>query len=76
MATWSTFDGDPEVEALAREIRTDTGCMMGEAYRLATLQLADLSRYGERWDAMTDRAVTALLDYAAGWDAMAQAAQV
>jgi hypothetical protein len=76
MATWSTFDGDPEVEALAREIRTDTGCTMGEAYRLATLQLAELSRYSDGWNAMADRAVTALLDYAAGWDAMSQAAQV
>jgi imidazoleglycerol phosphate dehydratase HisB len=76
MATWSTFDGDPEVEALAREIRTDTGCTMGEAFKLATLQLAELSRYSERWDAMTDRAVTVLLDYATGWDRWASGQRV
>jgi hypothetical protein len=73
MATWSTLDTDPEIAALAFEIRTDTGCTLGEAYRLATLQLAELAGYARRWDATVGQVEAALLDYAAGWDAMAMA---
>jgi hypothetical protein len=74
----NTLAGDPEVDetiALAREIEQSEGCTLGEAFKLATLQLAELTGYARRWDATVGHAEAALLDYAAGWDAMASAAR-
>jgi hypothetical protein len=74
----NTLAGDPEVDetiALAHEIRAVEGCTLGEAYRLATLQLLELAGYARRWDRTVTLEAQALDRYAERWDAMSQAAQ-